>query len=166
MRKIKFRGMLKEDNHQWVYGHYYEEAAPLQPVGKQEPGTPYIVFPAFADWNMPRQMLRAEVSPDTVGQFTGLKDKNDKEIYEGDITELVLPNGEARRFVVAIETVVREVVSHPDFDEPTATVAITGVVFRWRGFELFPYIDENGRHDNENMQIIGNIYENPELLEE
>ena len=164
MRKIKFRGMRK-DNHLWEHGHYYEEAAPLQPTGgKQAPA--YIVFPSFADWNMPRQMLRAEVLPDTVGQFTGLRDSQGREIYEGDITELVLPNGEVRRFVVAIETVVREVVSHPDFDEPTATVAITGVVFKCRGFELLPCVYENGRHDNEDMQIIGNIYENPELLEE
>lgn len=140
MRKIKFRGMRK-DNHLWEHGHYYEEAAPLQPTGgKQAPA--YIVFPSFADWNMPRQMLRAEVLPDTVGQFTGLKDKNDKEIYEGDIVQARLNIQEYANFVVEFADGCFEI-RQGNYREYLKVAVANRVV-----------------------KIIGNIYENPELLEE
>ena len=100
-----------------------------------------------------------------VVQYTGLKDKNGREIYEKDITEIEV-DGEIRRFVVNIKTVIREVVSHPSFDDEIAKVAITGVVFEWNGFELFPCVDENGDFDNMKMVVTGNVFENPELLEE
>ncbi|KOS68365.1 hypothetical protein AEA09_07210 [Lysinibacillus contaminans] len=51
-------------------------------------------------------------------------------MYEGDLTELEV-DGEIRRFVVRIKTVVREMVSHPSFDDATAKVKVTGVVFEW-----------------------------------
>lgn len=97
-------------------------------------------------------------------QYTGLKDKYGYEIYEGDITELEV-GGEKRRFIVRIKTVIREVVSNPKFTDDTAKVAITGVVFEWNGFELFPCVDDEGQFDNTKMYIAGNIYANPELLE-
>ncbi|MGG4444535.1 YopX family protein [Brevibacillus fortis] len=96
-------------------------------------------------------------------QFTGLYDKNGAKIYEGDIVSLSIDD-ETRLFEVAIETVVRDVVSHPSFDGATARVAITGVVFKWKGFELFPCINK-GIPDNLKMEVIGNIHENPEYLE-
>lgn len=85
---------------------------------------------------------------------TGLKDKNGKEIKVGDQTRLELPDGSVRVFDVKEKTVVREVVSHPDFDVPTAKVSITGIVFEWNGYDLFPCIDDNGVPDNEKMEVI------------
>ncbi|NCU27271.1 hypothetical protein EOM86_11215 [Candidatus Nomurabacteria bacterium] len=102
----------------------------------------------------------------TVGQFIGETDKNNKKIFKGDITELTLENGEIRRFVVDIRTVTRTLVSHPDFDDETAKVQITGVVFLWQGYELFPCIDSNGASDVSKMEVIGNIHDNPELMKE
>ena len=49
--------------------------------------------------------------------------------------------------------------SHHSFDDPTAKVAITGVVFQWGGFDLFPCVDEEGTRDNEKMTIVGNLIE-------
>ncbi|MEG0259437.1 MAG: YopX family protein [Lysinibacillus sp.] len=97
--------------------------------------------------------------------FTGLTDRYDKELYDGDITTLEV-EGETRHFKVAIKTVVRELLSHPSFADDTAKIVITGVVFEWNDFELFPCVDENGVPDNKRMKKVGNIYENPELLYE
>ncbi len=98
-------------------------------------------------------------------QYTTFNDKNGTPIYEGDITELILSDGETRRFEVTFKKVEREVISHPTFDDPSAKVVIYGAVFLWNGFELFPCVDENGINDTKKMRVIGNIFDNPELLE-
>lgn len=63
-REIKFRG-LRADGKQWVYGHYVVD---------------YIGDSFITDG-----VDTYKVSPETVGQFTGLKDKDGADIYEGDV---------------------------------------------------------------------------------
>lgn len=88
------------------------------------------------------------------GFNTGLFDRNGKEIKIGDRTRLLLPNGEVREFDVCFKTVVRTVKSYPDFIEEEAKVAITGVVFCWNGYDLFPCVDGYGLPDTLNMEVI------------
>ena len=70
-------------------------------------------------------------------QYTGLKDSKGREIYEGDI-------------VFGVD------------NEKDITRA--EVKFRFGGFEPFTHYIESRRMDEVNCEVIGNIYENPELL--
>lgn len=88
---------------------------------------------------------------------TGLFDKNGTPINVGDRTKLVLDNGEVREFDVCFKTVQRAVKSHPDFDDDFAKVNITGIVFCWNGYDLFPYVDEYGVSDVAKMEVIRRI---------
>lgn len=147
MREIKFRAWDKERKKMdtniqkaydgmYGYGEYYRGE---------------ICFDYF---------LNDEQS--VVMQYTGLKDKNGTEIYEGDITKLILDNGEERYFEVSIRKTIRQVL---DCNYELSSVEIMGVCFIWDGKFLFPCIDEHGVSDTTKMEIVGNIYANPELLE-
>lgn len=73
MREILFRGK-RIDNGEWVYGQY---AYLLNARTKDGEPIKHMIFDGTP--------FGQTVDPSTVGQYTGLTDKNDKKIFEGDI---------------------------------------------------------------------------------
>jgi len=125
MREIKFRGK-RIDNGKWIYGSLIIEEDPIADALK------YFIKP----FNFLRGKL---VAPETVGQYTGHKDKNNKEIYESDIVRYS--------------------------DRYTAVVVWKDTGF---GLEFIEQV-ENPRTwyylPNGNvLEILGNNYEHPELI--
>jgi uncharacterized phage protein (TIGR01671 family) len=149
-REIKFRGK-RFDNGKWVYGHYFMGVPSPLDENKQRH---YIAPPCG---------LGEEVDPATVGQFTGLKDKNGQEIYEDDIAK------------VKISTFIDDAISNEEeIFELVKPVIYRGCAFVVDISELGTEIDyeliENfcgnvGEEFGHSFEVIGNIYDNPELLE-
>lgn len=132
MRTIKFRGQ-RLDNRQWIYGDLITFQNDYE----------------ICDHNT-IDGSRYEVSPETVGQFTGLSDKNGKEICEGDIIEVLRLNSKPCRHIVRYND---ETGSYCQFAMSNGELTSFGTL--WQS-----YIIEH------NKVIIGNIHDNPELLKQ
>ena len=113
MREIKFRAWDKEN----------KEMVEVELLGKR------VLLVKDGEWE--------NIENFEVMQYTGLKDKNGKEIYEGDIVNCF---------------------RHEGFEFVTTRLGSHGIETQL-GF--YPFIEVYGY-----AEVIGNIYENPELLEE
>ena len=144
MRTIKFRGKCVPDSKyagEWVTGGLSQMSEGITPHDED-------LIVRFLGGNCTRSY---HVIPETVGQFTGLFDKNGTEIYEGDIIE----SGKDIRHLVRFcpeqgrfDCTLTRYVGDQDFDR-TERCELSQ---RW--------IDEFGK------TVIGNIHDNPELLKE
>lgn len=129
MREIVFRGK-RIDNGNWVYGFLADYIAGIKASVNPE----YMGVVDETNFNC--------VDPYTVGQYTGLTDKNGKRIFEGDI---LLPSKGSLQIHLL-------------------------VVFLDFSWQMVLPSQKYYRHrlevkDNGIYEVIGNIHENPELLE-
>ena len=124
-REILFRGK-RTDNGEWIYGNLFIPDNPDKPVeiliGTNSVRISYDVIPA------------------TVGQYTGLLDKNGTKIFEGDIV----------KYGDTVHNVV--------FEQRNGT-AYFGLVYSTLETLSFGHYQ-----DLKQIEVIGNIYDNPELL--
>jgi len=134
MREILFRGK-REDNGEWVEGSLVHQTLYYgDPVDRY-----HIIYDGEFDYDY---YSSERVIPETVGQYTGLTDKNGTKIFEGDIVNVFT---ETTRYVVK-------------FDE-------------WRcGWYPFASGDgcgccETHTHPPNYAEVIGNIHDTPELME-
>ena len=154
MREILFRGKTINSG-EWIYGYYWTN----------EIGNHFIKAIKSKDDNFVSNPTTNdfEVNPETVGQYTGLKDKNGKKIFEGDIVECV----------------------HWFFDGNevdelfTATVGFRDASFTLENIDSKYYANYTGGNKGEGIcwigniyyhdqdyEVIGNTHDNPKLLEE
>lgn len=128
MREIKFRAKTYE-NDEWLYS---------SGIDVTEGGNEIKMV--YGDAEM--SDIWFNVIPESVSQYIGLKDINCKEIYEGDIVELI-------------------------FEEDNETITGRGIVKYIEDMTGFFCVSFDGNCTSSilNPRVIGNIYENKELLE-
>ncbi len=151
MREILFRGK-RVDNGEWIYGYLVKS------------NEKYYIY-----YEMPDEMCQTgnwlwykEVIPETVGQYTGLTDKNGTKIFEGDIIKS--DNGRINAI---------SVVRYGKF-EPLMFYDLLEKYVRSRPKEKIYGLFSKSIKGEEMLlsdlprlkEVIGNIHDNPELLKE
>ena len=136
MREILFRG--KNAKGEWEYGNLLIQSNDtssdylyqIVPISLHEKVSPFDF-----------------VIPETVGQYTGLTDKNGKKIFEGDIVKAETYNGKYYEEVVGTIIYIPAHMAFGIYNEQEREIDII----------------DTGYH---NLEIIGNIHDNPKLLED
>jgi uncharacterized phage protein (TIGR01671 family) len=133
MRTIKFRGK-RIDTGEWVEGDLVQF--------KHFNGTKFDDVVAISLQH--HDSGKFEVDPSTVGQFTGLVDKNGREIFEGDILQGVSNNAFSKGLVNKYE--------------------IMWGIDHWHAYRTNFTLQELFDYCANNITVIGNIHDNKDLL--
>ena len=138
MREILFRGK-RIDNGEWIEGHLIRHEDRRARICQSHTD----IFCYEKDRSI-IQTVAHEVDPYTVGLYTGLKDKNGKRIFEGDIVRATIERAEGCQSP-RTENVV--VCGTPIFSPFSNELSMSGLI------------------EDYCFEVIGNITDNPELLE-
>lgn len=145
-REILFRGK-RTDNGEWVEGYFIKTK-----LGKDTSPSDVVFVPWKENRNEEKENRNEEwgwikVDPDTLCQYTGLTDKNGKKIWENDIIKTS---------------------KYGKDDGKGSNIAgfdIFSVQWDDGGFALYSKWRRFNLRDNNGYEVIGNIFDNPELLE-
>lgn len=149
MRERKFRGR-KIDNKDWVYGYFAKD------INYNMNGSEYV--DCIIDTKKgPSEGMWFEVDPATVGQYTGLKDckrteecPDGQEIYEGDIVNRLTNDAVFETGVVQWSDYLSSWLIECINTDGRLILAAPGTI--------------KGSGEVRSYEIIGNIYENPDLI--
>lgn len=131
MRDILFRG--KSERLGWVYSYYWQNGCGNHFIRRAVDNNGCICIEDI------------EVDPETVGQYTGLCDKNGKKIFEGDIVRL---DSDGEKYEVFF----------------MGNGEYSYVLFSARYYRIEHIYELENRSGVLDAEIIGNIHDNPELL--
>lgn len=141
MREILFRAKTLDEG-EWVYGYYGRKGV------DEKTYKHYICKPVFnsngTTYNGEFYFEDIEVVPKTVCQYTGLTDKNGKKIFDGDIVKITNPYDKSISYYISFKS--------------------SSFVANQIGINFCTYLSEFycGVYE---IEIIGNKFENPELVE-
>lgn len=173
MREIKFRG--KNYDGIWMYGYLIPTPKPQIHLGNK-----HIVCAC------PQKMSRVdvelyEVEESTIGQYTGLRDKYGKEIYEGDVLLIKEYKNDAIYFKFNYEEIKEELsleevkgelqrsykalIHYVHYEEGCFVVSPKNID-RCKMYISGMFGDMKYSQPIFEFEVIGNIYDNPELIKE
>lgn len=146
MREILFRGKWL-DNGEWVEGYYCKISETTYAFAEDYERNPipvhhYILQEVMTDWGLPNRFNQYEVDPETLCQYTELKDKNGNRIWENDI--------------VRIEN---------SMDEGIGNIEFYGGIWYVDG-EPSNSLYDIVEYDDADIEVIGNIFDNQEMMKE
>lgn len=149
MRTIMFRGLTEQGN--WIYGSLIRREN-VDYIGGYE-----ITAPTMSDPAGDTVWIEEKVIRESVGEFSGLSDKNEKNIYEGDILTPTVYKGGLGKNWVGFKC---EVIFHKGmFCFKRNGVLIQSDKPLCNSLYL-------GDQSNNEYEIVGNKYQNPELIQE
>jgi len=150
VREIWFRGKRVSDG-EWIQGDLITETS-----SKLEVKRTFIHLRlsevAFTENFLSSSLVLYEVDPETVGQFTCLHDENEREIYEGDITQDNTAN------------YCKLIAWHGNGFKWKSILNKRGIERQKLSIRPFPSYDFCEMQNVESHEVIGNVWDNPELV--
>ena len=149
LEKNHYRGKSKDDG-KWYFGNFLHLRKTTYCFKSDYESDPdndvyQIIFQQMMDWGLPNKTYSVDVDPNTIGQYTGRKDKNKMQIFEGDIVTVKTKFGKDIGIVV--------------FHEGKFCIYWDSANNYPKNGHICAYYDINSR-----TEVLGNIYDNSELI--